>query len=170
MNTLLTGALLESLTGSTELEPVPWETDLDAAICLVEILLDGYQQGELGFESLCERSRDALWAVEGVQLRTRHRLLGNAVQLALDAKSRPRRRAGVRWERYCEAAYGLTQKVSRVEGLPIVRSRKDGGQTAFARTAEILQGRGAKWVTAASVEKAYYDWKSTGTRKRVDEP
>jgi hypothetical protein len=136
----------------------------DIARYILHCLVDGYAAGEITLESYCRKCRDAL-AVEHVEPFVRQKLLGAAVEFALDCDppKRPGNKGRPLW--LAEVCHLIVQDIVRYEHLPMVRPDASSRQTADERAVEVLAVRGIRGMTPASVEKARAQWRAhTGSR------
>lgn len=135
------------------------DQDTEAARFILGCIVNSYERGEIKFERAI-RDCASVAAIETVTLG--HVLLGHAVKAlcAIQPPAKPRHRfARPAWLN--EACYGLVEKVRQEEGLPISAASADQKKTAFERVVEVLQHRGIKSVTVATVRKARQDWART---------
>jgi len=128
-----------------------------AAEMIVNAMLEGYKNGEIGFENLCRLVEKALRPepIGHLRLVTLGKIIVRAIKM-----SPPKRKSGRprKFTWVSEVSAELCEAVKEKEGLPIIRKSLNS-QTVFERVVDIMKFRGIH-VTASQVERNYNEYKN----------
>lgn len=155
--TILGGPIPDELRAKWEKERQINEKRDDRAGALMELLLEGYQSGELGLEQYARLVHRAIRCNTPDRPNTQARWLGEAIAAAL-ASDRKNRGRGNKGAPQCirAAALEILESVVRREKLPLTR----GPDGAFVKCCEIFAEAGYPGISPTELEK----WRNDANR------
>ncbi len=146
-STIVTSPLSEEILKRNQKTVEAWE----AAVLIINSLLDAYKDGEIGFEHYC-KSVDKILNVELIKDhsdKTFGKFIRQALACAPNKKKWKRSNSPTKWIRI--VCGELCVLVSEKEGRPINRHAENN---ALERVVEIMKDRGIS-VTVSVVERGY---------------